>query len=184
MSKVVATKPSDIYGMGMVIYEVCPWNSFVSLWYLTSAQVLAREVPFNEHADLGVLTEIQNGKRPRRPVNRASPGITDSIWMLLEQCWDWDPLYRPNSTHVLTVIREIHQSGDAGITIPEQFKLKMKDIVINPATKRKINPYITLQYGSHVHTTPCTTAVEGNRYVWCGPPPVLPSSLFYKHLQE
>ena len=168
MSKVVATKPSDIYGMGMVVYEVSYCNPFVLLWYLISAQVLAREVPFGEYPDLVVLTEIQNGKRPRRPVNEASPGITDSIWMLLEQCWDWDPAYRPNSTHVLNTIRKIHQSGDAGVAIPGQFKLRMKDIVINLATKQKIKPYITLKYGSRVHTTPCATAVGENRYIWCG----------------
>ena len=184
MSKVVATKPSDIYGMGMVIYEVSPWNLFVLLWCPISAQVLAREVPFSEYSDLAVLTEIQNGKRPRRPVNRASSGITDSIWMLLEQCWDWDPRCRPDSTHVLTVIREIYQSGDAGVAIPERFKLKMKDIVINLTTKRKIKPYITLRYGSHVHKTPCTTAVGGNKYVWCGPSSVSGSPVFHKHLQE
>ena len=183
-AKVVATKPSDIYGMGMVIYEVSPRNPFVIPWYLTPAQVLAREVPFSEYFNLAVLTEIQNGKRPRRPMDGASSEITDSVWMLLEQCWDWDPFYRPSSTHVLTAIREIHQSGDAGVAIPEQLKLKMKDIVIDPATKRKINPYITLQYGSHIHTTPCTAAVGGNRYVWCGPSSISTFPLFHKHLQE
>ena len=125
-----------------------------------------------------VLTEIQNGKRPRRPANGASLGITDSIWMLLGQCWDWDPDYRPKSTHVLNTIRKIHQSGDAGVAIPGQFKLKMEDIVINLATKQKIKPYITLQYGSRVHTTPCATAIGENRYIWWGHFLVLASPCF------
>ncbi|KAF9650320.1 kinase-like protein, partial [Thelephora ganbajun] len=83
MPKVVATKPSDIYGMGMVIFEV-----------------LAREAPFREYTNFEVLTEIQNGKRPRKPANAASLGITEAIWMLLEQCWDWRPRHRPDSAHV------------------------------------------------------------------------------------
>jgi len=34
MLKVVATMASDIYGMGMVVYEVSPRSPFASPWYL------------------------------------------------------------------------------------------------------------------------------------------------------
>ena len=183
MSKVVATKASDIYGIGMVIYEASPHASFVLLQSLIFVKVLAREVPFSEYADLMVLTEIQNGKRPRRPAGVASLGITESIWMLLEQCWDWEPRYRPDSAHVLSVIREVQQSGDARVAASTQFKLKMKDVVINLTAKRNINPYITLQYGSRVHTTSRATAVGGNKYTWYRTPVVSASSLFHKRLQ-
>ena len=67
----------------------------------------------------------------------------DSIWMLLEQCWDWEPLYRPNSTYVLAAILQIYRSGGAGVATPEEFKPKMKDIDIDLAMERKINPYTT-----------------------------------------
>ena len=33
--RVIATKASNIYGMGMVIYEVSPWNRLASLRCLT-----------------------------------------------------------------------------------------------------------------------------------------------------
>jgi len=149
LPKVVATKPSDIYGMGMVIYEV-----------------LARQAPFREFADVAVLTEIQNGRRPRKPADALSLGITEAIWVLLEQCWDWEPRYRPDSPHVLNVLREAHRSGDVGAVTSTRFKLKIKDVAIHLITKRKMNPYITLQYGCQVHTTPCATSVEGNKYIW------------------
>jgi len=130
-----------------------------------------------------VLTEIQNGKRPRKPANAASLGITDSIWLLLEQCWDWEPKCRPESSHVLSVLREASQSGVAGVAASTRFKLKMKDLAISLTTKRKVNPYITLQYGSHVHTTSRATAVGGNKYIWYGNSLVSARSLFHGLLQ-
>jgi len=184
MSKAVATKPSDIYGMGMVIYEVGPHNPFASILRLIPTQVLAREVPFRECTDFTVVTKIQNGNRPLKPANAASLRITDSIWMLLEQCWDWEPNYRPDSVHVLYVLREACQSGGARVAAPEQFQLKMKDVAINLTKKRKICPYITLKYGSRSHTTSRATAVGGGKYIWYGTYLVLVPSLFHRHLQE
>ena len=184
MTNVVATKPSDIYGMGMAIYEVGPRNPFVLPWDLISTQVLARDIPFREYTDSDMLTEIQNGKRPQKPANATSLGITDSIWMLLEQCWDWEPERRPDASHVLSVLREASQSGGAGAATSTRFKLKMKDLAISLTTKRNINPYITLQYGSHVHTTSRATAVGGNKYIWCGISLVSALSLFHGFLQE
>ena len=169
MQRVVATKASDVYGMGMVIYEVRPWNWLALPLYLTSAQVLTREAPFSGYTDILVLEEIQNGKRPRRPANTTSPGITDSIWMLLEQCWDWEPDSRPDSAHVLNIIREACRSGNTKAPTPRQLKLKMKDIVTDWETKRSINPYVTLQYGPLVHTTSRAAAAGRNKYVWCEP---------------
>lgn len=89
--------------------------------------------------------------------------------MLLEQCWDWEPRCRPDSIHVLNVLREVHPFGDVGAVTPARLKLQMTDVTINLTTKRKINPYLTLQYGSHVYTTPCATSTGGNKYSWYEP---------------
>ena len=167
MQSAIATKPSDIYGMGMVIYEVSPWSPLVLLLCLTFAQVLTREAPFSEYTDVTMLAEIQKGKRPQRPVNITSSWITDPIWMLLEQCWDWRPDCRPSSTHVLNAIRGSCQSGDTEAAMPRRLKLKMKDIVTDWEAKQTINPYVTLRYGSLVHTTSHAAAVGENKYVWC-----------------
>lgn len=104
--------------------------------------------------------------------------------MLLEQCWDWEPRYRPDSTHVLNVLRGVRVFGDAGAVTSTGFKLKMKDVTINLTKKRKVNPYITLQYGSQVYTTPCATSVGGNKYIWYEPFAVLAPSVPHRCLQE
>jgi hypothetical protein len=178
MPKVVATKPSDVYGMGMVIYEVSP--AIRPPWSMVlGRQVLAREAPFREYTDTAVLMQIESGKRPKKPANATSLGITESIWMLLEQCWDWEPGYRPDSTHVLSVLREACHFGDVRAASSSRFKLKMKDVAISLTKKRKINPYITLQYGSRTHTTSRATAGEGNKYVWYEPSLVSAPSIFH-----
>ena len=103
--------------------------------------------------------------------------------MLLEQCWDWEPNCRPNSTHVLNIIREACRSGDIRAAIPRQLKLKMKDIVTNWGTRRNINAYVTLQYGPLTHTTSRAAAAEGNKYVWCEPSSVPATPLSHERPQ-
>ena len=115
-----------------------------------------------------MLTEIQSGKRPQRPANATSLGITDPIWMLLEQCWDWQPKCRPDSHHLLSVLRETCKSKGARTATATQLKLKMNDVTISLTSKRNINPYIKLQYGSRVYTTSRAMSVGGNKYTWYG----------------
>ena len=185
MQRVVVTKASDVYGMGMVIYEVRPWNRLVLLWCLTSAQVLTRKAPFSEHtSDIAVLEEIQKGKRPQRLANTPPPGITDLIWILLKQCWDWKPDYRPDSAHVLKIIHEACRSGNTKAATPRQLKLKMKDIVTDWDPKRSINPHATLQYGPFVHKASRAAAAGGNKYVWCEPCSIPATSVSHGRPQE
>ena len=184
MAKVVATKPSDIYGMGMVVYEVSPRNPSVPYWYLISTQVLTREAPFREFADFVVLAEVRKGKRPRKPANAASLGITESIWTLLGQCWNWEPSSRPDSSHVLSVLRGACQPEDATTTTPTRLKLKMNDVTISLKGEGSIKPFITLQYGPHTHTTSPATIVEGNKYTWYGTSLILALSLSHGLPQE
>ena len=92
----------------MVVYEVSPRDPFLFLWHLISAQVLARDTPFREYANSAGLTEIQDGKRHwKPPANAASLGITESIWMLLKRCWDWELKRSPDSPHVLNILCEV-----------------------------------------------------------------------------
>ena len=174
MRKVIATKASDIYGMGMVIYEVRPWNRPVLPRCLTSTQVLTRKAPFSGYTNDKVLAEVQDGKRPPRPTSTTSPGITNPIWMLLEQCWDWKPDCRPNSTHVLNIIRANCRFGNTKAAIPRQLKVKMKSIITDQRPGGSINkPYVRILHGQRgerfVHETLHATAAEGNKYVWCEP---------------
>ena len=134
-----------------------------------SAQVLTREVPFSGCTDVEVFAKVREGRRPRRSANTTSPGITSSVWMLLGQCWDWKPDFRPNSTHVLNIIRLSCRLGGIDSAISWEIKLKMKDIVTDWKTKRSIDPYVALQYGTLVHAKSRAAAAGRDIYIGARP---------------
>jgi len=76
--------PGDIYSMGMTIYEV-----------------LTGKKPFPDHSSTSVVTEITNGKRPGKPNFILTPGYTDELWKLTEDCWKPKPAERPTVDKLL-----------------------------------------------------------------------------------
>ena len=73
------TKPSDCYALGMVIYETISGHS-----------------PFHKDIDLTVFVKVLNGEHPSR-----EPAFTDSLWKILEWCWEPRPDARPTIGDVL-----------------------------------------------------------------------------------
>ncbi|KAF9648301.1 kinase-like protein, partial [Thelephora ganbajun] len=76
---------SDIYALAMVIYEV-----------LTGAPPFA-----NRQKPEVAFDVVLEGKRPPRPKNSESLGITNDIWDLLELCWAKNVSSRPAVNHVV-----------------------------------------------------------------------------------
>ena len=44
---------------------------------------------------------ILAGERPSRPTNWCTLGLSEYIWVLMEQCWDPDPNNRPRIADIL-----------------------------------------------------------------------------------
>ena len=78
------TKRSDCYALGMVIYET-----------------ISGHVPFHQYVDLTVFVKVLAGERPPR-----GAGFTESLWKMLELCWDPQPKNRPSVEHVLLSLEE------------------------------------------------------------------------------
>ena len=80
LEKCRPTKASDCYALGMVVYETisghCPFH----------------EVPTGASVFPGVL----NGERPPREAC-----FTDTLWSMLEVCWEHQPVNRPEIKDVL-----------------------------------------------------------------------------------
>lgn len=65
-------------------------------------QVLMGAPPFASRQKQELACEVAlEGKRPPRPNNSESLGITDEIWELLELCWAEDASSRPKVSHVM-----------------------------------------------------------------------------------
>jgi serine/threonine protein kinase len=80
------TKASDIYSIAMLMWEIS-----------------SEQPPFiNYEHDYNLAINIINGMRPK-----TIPEIPLKYKNLMEQCWDADPLKRPNTNTLLKKIREI-----------------------------------------------------------------------------
>lgn len=79
---------SDMYALAMVIIELFTGN-----------------VPFPELKDTAMLCRIMAGKRPPRPEGGRGLGLSDSIWKVVEMCWQEERDKRPTIEFVLKRLR-------------------------------------------------------------------------------
>ncbi|TFK31649.1 kinase-like domain-containing protein [Crucibulum laeve] len=89
-----STKASDIYAFASVCYEI-----FTGM------------VPFYKVArDNAVTSHVMSGERPRLPeiTLRVKNGLTDNIWVLMQDCWETDPVHRPT---IQTISRRLSTDG-------------------------------------------------------------------------
>ena len=79
------SKPADCYALGMVIYETISGN-----------------LPYHKHADLTVFMKVVEGEHPPRGVR-----FTETLWKMLELCWDLQPNDRPSIEDVLQCLKMV-----------------------------------------------------------------------------
>ncbi|KAJ7779273.1 kinase-like domain-containing protein [Mycena metata] len=76
---------SDVYAFGCVCYEI-----------------LTEKVPFYEEKnDMSAMLQVLDGKRPSRPVSCIGTPQLDSLWDLLQNCWEDDPQKRPKASQIV-----------------------------------------------------------------------------------
>ena len=78
------TKESDIYALGMAIYEV-----------------LGRQAPFPQCIDAVVILKVMEGKRPVRPEGARGAWFKGGLWEMLELCWKPQRDDRPSLETIL-----------------------------------------------------------------------------------
>lgn len=87
-------KPSDVWTFGMMCYQVFaggidPYNTKIT--------------------KLAVIRAVLSDERPTRPNN-----IPDSLWELMERCWQAEMELRPTFEEVAAVLKSIVAGADGG----------------------------------------------------------------------
>ncbi|KAG6909114.1 hypothetical protein DXG01_001988 [Tephrocybe rancida] len=80
------TAPSDVWGFGMVCFEVFTGNP-----------------PFGDTKDGSIAVKISRGDVPLRPKEKLylNRGMTDKVWDLMKDCWSFKPASRPTAIQVI-----------------------------------------------------------------------------------
>jgi len=100
------TKPSDVYALSMVMWEV-----------------FTGRFPFHELGrDSHIINKVLKGERPKRPSQATGIGLSDTIWEVMERCWQPDHHERPAVT---TVADALEKAKDVAgkLEAPQQWPL-------------------------------------------------------------
>ena len=52
------------------------------------------------------MIAIQKGERPRKPENPESFGFSDTLWWLIQMCWDDSPSARPTAKELFRYFQD------------------------------------------------------------------------------
>ncbi|CAE6399719.1 unnamed protein product, partial [Rhizoctonia solani] len=86
------TKPSDVYALGMTIYET-----------------ISGKIPYHGKQDVTVVLLVTVKKQaPERPeCIKVGCRTDDKLWELLLRCWNYEPRNRPSANQVATSLAKI-----------------------------------------------------------------------------
>ena len=98
------------------VVKESPFSAQSDMWSygMTCLELLSGNVPYSEiDRDISVLRAIDKGKLPNRPRTGATlDGLSDSVWALLQLCWQIEPKSRPPTSAVKAALQKI-RGGDS-----------------------------------------------------------------------
>jgi serine/threonine protein kinase len=99
---------ADVFSFAMVIIEARPPNKScvrVRAYHdFELMQVFTGAAPSSDLPAFKAMFLMAQGERPPRPMH---PEVTDSLWELVQRCWDHEPHSRPEVPEVLQVLRTL-----------------------------------------------------------------------------
>ncbi|CUA70595.1 Focal adhesion kinase 1 [Rhizoctonia solani] len=103
-----ATQASDVYALGMVIFEV-----------------ITGTIPYAGAKDPAILYHVLARKIPARPETHIPTGLeqADQLWSIITRCWAYDPNERPKAGEVRNVMASITPQGLLSTPGPRQSEL-------------------------------------------------------------
>ncbi|KAK7026373.1 kinase domain-containing protein [Favolaschia claudopus] len=133
----VKTFASDIYAFGCVAYEI-----------ITGA------IPFRELSnDMNIMFRVLDGKRPEQLPSCTGTPALDSVWELLQMCWDGEQQKRPKADEI---IKRLSQAPITAATTPmesdwdDQFTAKFRRSINMQPLLPSVNQLERMIFGEEV----------------------------------
>ena len=102
LEKPLLTREGDIFTFALVILQVAVLRRrHLFCLFLTIHQVLMSEHPFRGMRASELAYHVPSGVRPPKPKDAEAIGISESLWELIQKCWDGDPRRRPRIQEVV-----------------------------------------------------------------------------------
>ena len=80
------------------------------MFVLTFSQVLTGERPFHGYKPQELVRDVPLGVRPEKPRNAKEIGISNSLWRLMQKCWDGKIEGRPQIRGVMEGVGNVAAS--------------------------------------------------------------------------
>jgi len=104
----VLTQQSDIYAFAMLAFQIftgeAPYQDESPIWKTGQEEVRSK-----------VMRPVYEGMRPHRSSDKQGC-ISDTVWTIMEHCWDHEPARRPLAAEVAFCMRNEHSSAALGLT--------------------------------------------------------------------
>ena len=95
------TQQADVYAFSLVILQVTPFYRPDFFVFLTLSKVLTGELPLRNYRPQELAYYVSFGARPEKPANAQDIGVSDSLWELIQKCWDGQIAERPKIQEVV-----------------------------------------------------------------------------------
>ena len=95
------TMQSDVYAFGCLYYAVSP-STDPSARVTRLVQIFFNSVPYEGESVYRIGWLVTNGERPQRLAN---PKMQDSLWELINDCWEFHASERPPMTLIVERVK-------------------------------------------------------------------------------
>jgi len=68
-------------------------------------EIFTAKTPFYQYREHTVVLKTLKGERPERPPNSLDLGLTDTVWGMVQACWDCKPAERPTIQRFAITVR-------------------------------------------------------------------------------